>query len=142
VIIGELAERTGVNTWSLRHYDRAGLLTSVRGRNRYRDFPDTAVREVARIRCLLDAGFNLLAVKEVLPYISAEGRLEPSEAVLQVIDTHLLSLDAKITALERIRRVLRDTSDELRLRSSRPDTRPNPRRGPGPVHGKPTDAAG
>jgi DNA-binding transcriptional MerR regulator len=127
VIIGELAERTGVNTWSLRHYDRAGLLTSTRGPNRYRDFPDSAIREVNRIRCLLNAGFNLHEVKEVLPYIGDGGRLEANEAVRQVIDTRLRSLEAKINALDKIRRVLRDTSDELQLRSSRPGTDSEPR---------------
>lgn len=111
--IGELARRTGVNTWSLRHYDRAGLLTSTRGSNRYRDFPDLAVREVTRIRCLLDAGFNLDEVKEILPFIGSEGRLQPSDALRQLVDTRLQSLEEQLAALEKVRRILHTVSDDL-----------------------------
>jgi DNA-binding transcriptional MerR regulator len=117
VIIGELAERTGVNTWSLRHYDRAGLLTSTRGPNRYRDFPDSAVREVTRIRCLLSVGFNLHDVKQVMPYIGDGGRIEATETVRQLIDTRLRSLDDKMAVLDKVRQTLHGVSDELRLRA-------------------------
>jgi DNA-binding transcriptional MerR regulator len=118
VIIGELARRTGVNTWSLRHYDRAGLLTSTRGQNRYRDFPDRAVREVARIRCLIDAGFNLDQVKEILPFISSEGQLQPSAALRQLVDSRLQSLEGQLAALEKVRSVLLAVSHDLRGRST------------------------
>jgi DNA-binding transcriptional MerR regulator len=117
VIIGELSERTGVNTWSLRHYDRAGLLTSTRAPNHYRDFPESAVREVTRIRCLLSVGFNLHEVKQVMPYIGHGGRIEANEKVRQLIDTRLRSLDDKMAVLDKVRQVLRGVSDELRLRA-------------------------
>ncbi|MEV6926403.1 MerR family transcriptional regulator [Dactylosporangium sp. NPDC051485] len=118
MIIGELAQRTGVNTWSLRHYDRAGLLTSIRGPNRYRDFPDRAVREVVRIRCLINAGFNLEEVREILPFIGSEGQLQPSEPLRQLVDTRLGEIEEKLAALEKTRRVLRTVSDDLRRRST------------------------
>ncbi|GAB2919592.1 MerR family transcriptional regulator [Micromonospora polyrhachis] len=118
MIIGELARRTGVNTWSLRHYDRAGLLTSTRAQNRYRDFPDRAVREVARIRCLLDAGFNLDEVREILPFIGSEGQLQPSEALRQLVDSRLQSLEGQLAALEKVQRVLRTVSKDLQRRST------------------------
>jgi DNA-binding transcriptional MerR regulator len=61
--VGEVAERTGVSVRSIRHYERAGLLTATRKPNGYREFDGTAVERVRAIRHLLETGFT---VEEVL----------------------------------------------------------------------------
>jgi DNA-binding transcriptional MerR regulator len=57
--IGELAERTGVSTRSLRYYEQHGLLSARRGSNGYRDYSEDDVRLVSEIRALLNVGFTL-----------------------------------------------------------------------------------
>ncbi|WP_327587364.1 MerR family transcriptional regulator [Nonomuraea sp. NBC_00507] len=57
--IGELAERTGVSTRSLRYYEQHGLLSARRGSNGYRQYSEDDVRLVTEIRALLAVGFTL-----------------------------------------------------------------------------------
>ncbi|MFI7423337.1 MerR family transcriptional regulator [Nonomuraea sp. NPDC049684] len=57
--IGELAERTGVSTRSLRYYEQHGLLSARRGPNGYREYAEEDVKLVAEIRSLLSVGFTL-----------------------------------------------------------------------------------
>ncbi|MGP3912760.1 MerR family transcriptional regulator [Nonomuraea sp. 10N515B] len=57
--IGELAERTGVSTRSLRYYEQHGLLSARRGSNGYRQYSEDDVKLVTEIRALLAVGFTL-----------------------------------------------------------------------------------
>ncbi|NUR82938.1 MAG: MerR family transcriptional regulator [Nonomuraea sp.] len=57
--IGELAERTGASTRSLRYYEQNGLLAADRGANGYREYSESDVRLVSEIRTLLSYGFTL-----------------------------------------------------------------------------------
>ncbi|MFF0724842.1 MerR family transcriptional regulator [Streptomyces sp. NPDC004134] len=58
--IGELAERAGVSTRTLRYYESRGLLPAAdRGANGHRVYRDDALRLVAQIRTLQDFGFEL-----------------------------------------------------------------------------------
>ncbi|MGI5285537.1 MerR family transcriptional regulator [Nonomuraea polychroma] len=57
--IGELAERTGVSTRSLRYYEQHGLLKARRGSNGYRQYTEDDVKLVSEIRALLAVGFTL-----------------------------------------------------------------------------------
>jgi DNA-binding transcriptional MerR regulator len=57
--IGELAERTGVSTRSLRYYEQHGLLKARRGPNGYRHYTEEDVKLVSEIRALLAIGFTL-----------------------------------------------------------------------------------
>ncbi|MGD0662312.1 MAG: MerR family transcriptional regulator [Syntrophorhabdales bacterium] len=57
--IGELASRTGVSVRSLRHYEKAGLLSSRRLTNGYRWFDAEAIDRVHRIRVLLSTGLSI-----------------------------------------------------------------------------------
>jgi DNA-binding transcriptional MerR regulator len=62
--IGELAERTGMSTSSLRYYDEIGLVTPAAresgGRRRY---AVSAVDEVGVIRFLCEVGFTLAEIR-------------------------------------------------------------------------------
>ena len=65
--IGELSERTGVSTRSLRYYEQQGLLAADRSSNSYRDYPEDAVQIVERIKILLAAGLSTKIIRDVLP---------------------------------------------------------------------------
>lgn len=64
--IGELAERTGVSTRSLRYYEKHGLLHARRASNGYRTYTEDDVRLVSEIRALLQIGFTL---EETRPFV-------------------------------------------------------------------------
>ncbi|WP_433326318.1 MerR family transcriptional regulator [Spirillospora sp. CA-294931] len=65
--IGELARRTGVNHRLLRYYEEQGLLEPQRRPSGYREYADTDVERVRRIRTLLAAGLNTATIADVLP---------------------------------------------------------------------------
>ncbi|MFP2959154.1 MerR family transcriptional regulator [Myxococcus sp. 1LA] len=57
--IGELARRTGCSARSIRHYEKAGLLTSGRRSNGYRDFDAESVPRVMQVAHFIRLGFSL-----------------------------------------------------------------------------------
>nr|WP_186318974.1 MerR family transcriptional regulator [Streptomyces sp. SAJ15] len=102
--IGELARETGVTPRALRHYEQAGLLSSERGHNGYRDYTEQAVRRVRNIRYLLDAGLTLEDVSCFLPCLDGDLANGPVGAAgLNVARNRLAVLDARIAAQTRVR---------------------------------------
>lgn len=65
--IGELAQVSGTSARSIRHYEAAGLLTSRRLPNAYRDFEAAGVATVKQIGLLLQLGFSIKAIQELAP---------------------------------------------------------------------------
>ena len=64
--IGELAERAGISTRTLRHYENLGLLSSRRATNGYRSYDESDLRVVTQIRSLVEVGFTL---EETRPFV-------------------------------------------------------------------------
>ncbi|PPK65407.1 MerR family transcriptional regulator [Actinokineospora auranticolor] len=65
--IGELARRSGVSERALRYYEEQGLLSPNRTPSGYRDFEESHVDTVRRIRSLLAAGLSTAIIAELLP---------------------------------------------------------------------------
>ncbi|GGY23126.1 hypothetical protein GCM10010384_32770 [Streptomyces djakartensis] len=102
--IGELAEATGTTPRALRHYEQAGLITSVRAANGYRLYDaGTAVR-VRNVRHLLDVGLTLDDVRVFLPCLDGDVMAAPaSEKALRVAADRLAVLEARIAAQVAVR---------------------------------------
>jgi DNA-binding transcriptional MerR regulator len=66
VRIGELGERAGVSTRTLRHYEELGLLPARRRANGYREYDEVDLRLLAEIRELVERGF---ALEETRPFL-------------------------------------------------------------------------
>jgi DNA-binding transcriptional MerR regulator len=64
--IGELAERAGTSSRSLRYYEQQGLLATRRTANGHRDYDESDLRLVNQIRELLAIGFGL---EETRPFV-------------------------------------------------------------------------
>ena len=97
--IGELAAATGATPRALRHYEQAGLITSARSANGYRDYADGVVARVRNIRYLLAAGLTLEdvhAFRSCLDGDMANGA--PSRRGLRIARERLAVLDARIAA--------------------------------------------
>ena len=105
--IGELAQRTGSSTRSLRYYERQGLLTATREGNGYRSFDDSAVGTVLRIRALLAAGLTTEVIRRVLPCTrDTRPRLEPCAEVVAIMRSEIDRMDALAADLTRSRELL------------------------------------
>jgi DNA-binding transcriptional MerR regulator len=65
--IGELSKATGASTRSLRYYEQQGLLRSHRQPNGYRDYPPSAVDDVAFVQDLYSAGLPSEIIKDIIP---------------------------------------------------------------------------
>jgi DNA-binding transcriptional MerR regulator len=111
--IGELAERAGTSTRSLRYYEQQGLLSARRATNGYRDYDEVDLRLVMEIRSLLDIGFNL---DETRPFVEClrSGRATGSECPgsIEVLSRKLADLDGCISKLEAVRATVRRELEE------------------------------
>jgi DNA-binding transcriptional MerR regulator len=64
--IGELSARSGVSPRSLRHYEKIGLLTSVRDPNGYRRYDPAIVERAVTIHTIFSLGFAREVAESVL----------------------------------------------------------------------------
>jgi len=64
--IGELAQRTGVTTSTLRYYDELGLVRPTRRVSGHRRYVADAVMAVGVVRLLQEVGFTLAEAKRIL----------------------------------------------------------------------------
>lgn len=111
--IGELAEATGTSPRALRHYEQAGLLSSRRSANGYRQYDASAVVRVRNIRHLLDAGLTLGDVRAFRPCLDGDiATAPPSAEGLRVVSDRLAVLRARVAAqtraLDRLEEALRE----------------------------------
>ncbi len=99
--ISELAARTGVSPHALRHYERLGLLAPERRPSGYREYADSAVRDVRFIVEGRRLGFSLKALAEALPAYRA-GRLTPQFGI-EALAGRIAALDRQIAAQQALR---------------------------------------
>ncbi len=107
MLIGQLAKRTGITERLLRYYEKAGLLTSSRRANGYRDYDDGAEQTVRQIRALLAAGLPTMLIKQVLPCAQEDGSLRPCPGILNRPRAQLARLDRRAAELADARQALR-----------------------------------
>jgi DNA-binding transcriptional MerR regulator len=72
MLIGELAQRTGVSRRSLRYYEQHGLLRARRGPNGWRDYEESAVHRVRTIARMLGSGLTVAAIKQLEPCLDRD----------------------------------------------------------------------
>lgn len=102
--IGELAERAGTSTRTLRYYESRGLLPARRDANGYRTYDEDDLRLLRQIRTLQDFGFDL---EETRPFVECLRAGHPSgdscPASLAVYRRKLTELDGLIDRLGEVR---------------------------------------
>ncbi len=113
MLIGELAERSGINERLLRHYEQGGLLLPDRLPNGYRWYEESHLETVRRIRALLAAGLPVRTIRALLPCSTPGGAaVRPCPGVLDSLRDRLRQLDARADELDAARAVLRQTIAE------------------------------
>jgi DNA-binding transcriptional MerR regulator len=114
---GEVAQRAGVSTDTIRHYERKGLLPRVaRSPNGYREYPEGTERTVRLIRNALAVGFTLEELSQIL---AARARGEaPCRTVRALAGAKLRAMDARLAELhgarDRLQSVLADWDARLK----------------------------
>lgn len=102
--IGELAERAGTSTRTLRYYEARGLLPARRDGNGYRTYGEEDLRLLREIRTLQDFGFDL---EETRPFVECLRAGHPAgdscPTSLAVYRRKLAELDGLIGRLTGVR---------------------------------------
>ncbi len=104
--IGALSAATGVNTETIRYYERTGLLPEPdRTPAGYRQYRPEHLRRLSFIRKGRELGFSIDAVRTLLRL--AEHPDTPCEDADRIASDHLADVERKIEELGRLRDALR-----------------------------------
>lgn len=107
--IGELSKRTGVPARLLRYYEEQDLLHPDRGLNGYRDYPESAVDRVHRVRDLLDSGIPTRVIRDLIPCMPG-----PDDTIVGDGDPQLVAkLSAELSDIDRRIEVLTRNRDAI-----------------------------
>lgn len=111
--IGELAERAGTTTKTLRFYEQAGVLPPPdRTPSGYRDYDPAVLDMLGFVKAAQAAGLTLAEIREVVAVREAQG--PPCEHVAALLDRHATDLDARIADLQAARVEVRRLRDRAR----------------------------
>ena len=104
--IGDIAERAGVSTRSLRYYEEQGLLSSERTSAGQRTYAEPAVERVRLIQQFFTAGLASRTIQQVLPCVDSGEASAEAFALLEAerarITAAMDDLAAARDALDRI----------------------------------------
>ena len=105
--IGELAERAGLSTRTLRHYESIGLLRPARSANGYRAYSPADARRLAQIQAMKLCGLPLGTIGELLAddcslYDALIRHLQALRAQGRSLEEAVAHTEAAIRAIERI----------------------------------------
>lgn len=107
MLIGELAERAGTSTRTLRYYESHGLVRPRRSANGYRVYDEAELRVVHEIRALLAVGFDLNDIRPFVACLRAgntSGHVCPDSVL--VLRRKLAEVDVCIKRLDAVRQQL------------------------------------
>jgi len=106
--IGQVAQRAGVSTDTIRYYERLGLLPNPqRSPAGYREYPEIIVNRIALVRNAMRFGFSLLEIRGFLRVREAGGK--PCHQVRHAAQTILDRVDQQIAELTATRETMRET---------------------------------
>lgn len=101
--IGEVAQRAGTTTKTLRFYEDAGLLPEPeRTAAGYRDYDGAVLDRLRFVKAAQAAGLTLGEIRDVIAARELTG--PPCEHVSALLDAHATELDRRIAELESLRR--------------------------------------
>jgi DNA-binding transcriptional MerR regulator len=103
--IGELSQKTGVETKTIRYYEEIDVLPSPeRSPNGYRSYGDAAVERLLFVRDARSTGLSLTEIRSILS-LRDEGE-STCNHVLGLLEAHLREIDTQIKSLRKTRQQL------------------------------------
>ena len=119
--VTQVAAKTGVSPYAIRHYTRIGLLTPARQPgNRYRRFTDADVKHLSFIRKAQKLGFTLKEIRKIFEK-SKTGRT-PCPVVRKIVERRVLE---NLKQLEEVVALQRNMERALRRWKKMPDRAPD-----------------
>ncbi len=113
MFIGELSERTGVSTHTIRYYESIGLLPEPdRTASGYRRYPPHATERLGFIRDAQATGLTLDEISSILELKDQGAR--SCEHSRELLERHLVEVDDQLARLNELRRELAVLADRAR----------------------------
>lgn len=122
MLISELAEKSGVSVYTIRFYEKQGVLGEqhyIRLSNSYRDYNEAAVQRLLLIQQAQAAGITLSEMRGSIDEWEA-GEIH-TEAKITFFQNKLKQIDARIEALQGIKAYLQE-----KLAQTADETEPQP----------------
>lgn len=110
LLIGQLAQATGLTREALRFYEQSGLLRAQRQPNGYRVYPPEAVEIVRYIRLAQQLGFSLNEISGNLPKLWNQP--DTALAITGFLKEKVTEIDARIAQLQTLRAGLLNRMEE------------------------------
>jgi MerR family copper efflux transcriptional regulator len=108
--IGQLAERAGVSTKTIRYYEDIGVLPEPdRAANGYRNYTTTTADRLAFIQDAQTAGLSLLEIQMILEL--RDSGQSTCGHVIGSLEAHLEEVDRQMEDLQRTRKRLSEIID-------------------------------
>jgi MerR family mercuric resistance operon transcriptional regulator len=108
ITIGQLAKAAGVNLETVRYYERIQLMPRPnRTEGGHRAYDSEHIRRLAFIRRARELGFGIQNIRALLAAVEAGHR--SCAEVREIASTHLAEVQAKLTDLARLEKILADT---------------------------------
>src|SRR5215471_7581184 len=104
MLIGELAERTGLATSAIRYYEQQGLIPRARRVAGRRQFDEKDLAPLLVVRLAIDAGFTLSEARQLVRDFGRDGwrRLaEKKRAEIRAASARLATMDELLARLLR-----------------------------------------
>lgn len=122
--IGQLADRVGVSTKTIRYYESIGVLPDPeRAPNGYRDYGEEAAERLSFVR---DAQGTGLSLDEIASILDMRDQGETTcEHVASLLERHLKDIDEQIERLTRTREQLTATTERAQTLNPSECTDPN-----------------
>lgn len=102
--IGEVSERTGLPTKTIRYYEDIKLISPARNDNGYRDFSEADLHKLAFLGRARALGFAIEECRALLGLYEDASR--ESAQVKAIATEHLAAIEAKIEQLQSMRATL------------------------------------
>lgn len=108
--IGEAAERSGLNSKTIRYYESLGLVEPDRAANGYRDYSERDVTQLRFLQHCRAVGFNLDECRELLALYRDPNRR--SAEVKDLVLSHVAQVEAQLEQLETMRSTLLSMAEQ------------------------------
>lgn len=106
---GTLAQRSGVNSETVRYYEKIALLPPpCRSAGGHRVYQEEDLQRLCFIRRCREMGFSLEEIRGLLSLV--DGRQVSCDRVKSIADEHLRDIQTKISDLRKMERTLRTLS--------------------------------
>lgn len=114
MLIGELAQKTGLSRDTIRFYEKVGLILPAQRRsgNGYKEYSDAAIERLLLISQAKALGFTLCEIKQGIDAWQ-DGELSQDEKT-QIMQSKIEQVDQKIHQLNNIRAYLMSKLNKIK----------------------------